>query len=96
MLFKKIASYFHGAAEAREEKKEAKVEADKLSRLHFIEGELSALLSKIDPTIEVAERLQRGSTEYVRVHYSGGSYCDINVTGDSLGLMAIDVIERII
>lgn len=96
MSFKKIASYFRGAAEAREEKKQAKAEADKLLRLHFIEGELSALLSKIDPTIEVAERLQRGSTEYVRVHYNGGSYYDVNVTGDSLGVMAIDVIERII
>ena len=63
----------------------------------FVTKELSAILQKIDNSIVGASYVvTEYRSEYVRVHYEDGSYYDKNVTADSLGILAIEIIERII
>ena len=70
---------------------------DYTQKANLVTKELSALLKKIDKEIVGASYVVTDCrTEFVRVHYKGGSYYDKNVTGCSLGVIAIDVIERII
>ena len=75
-------------------KKTLQVYTEKAS---FVINDLSALLRKIDNTILGASYVvMEHRTEYVRVHYKDGSYYDKNVTADSLGTLAIEIIERVI
>lgn len=61
----------------------------------FVANELSALLRIINRDIEKATYYIVEDIEFVTVHYTDSWERNVNVTGDSLGTLTVDVLTKI-
>lgn len=66
-----------------------------LKKKEFVFKELSALLCKVDPKIKCAEYEYDSNNEVVTVHYTK-SKITVDVTADSLGAVAQDVLSAVV
>lgn len=66
-----------------------------LKKKEFVHRELSELLCKVDPKIKYAEYEYDGNNEVVTVHYTK-SKITVDVTADSLGAVAQDVLLAVV
>ena len=66
-----------------------------MQKKEFVHKELTALLCKVDPAVTGVEYEYDENGEYVKVFYEKACI-RINVTGDSLGAIAQDVLMKIL
>lgn len=69
---------------------------EKAKRAEFVIRELADLVKVISGDIDMMEFIDRGDYEIVRAYDEQGNYIEIDVTGASLGEIAITVIERVV
>lgn len=63
-------------------------------KAEFVANQLKALLMAIDWDIKSCEYIAIDDSEMVKVRYKNGYFKKINVTGDSLQALALDVLRN--
>ena len=62
-----------------------------INKANYVANELLEIITQIDPSIAGASYICEHGQELVQVRYSGGRAIVVNVTGDNLSALVLDV-----
>lgn len=66
-----------------------------INKANYVASELLEIITQIDPSIVGASYICERGQELVQVRYSSGTAIVVNVTGDNLSALALDVAKAI-